>query len=312
LHSASDAMVLTAPRARPSSAVAIIGGGAVGGWMAWIVDTAGHAVTLCVRNEMPALVVEAQGAIHSVPVAFATEPSMLTPVPWVLLATKAQDTASTAPWLARLVGPQTTLVVLQNGIDHGARIAHLAPAARLLPTVLYVAAERTGKGHIIHRSGKRIVVPSGPVGAEFVSLLAGSPVEILQTEDFRTSSWKKLLRNLAANPLTALTERPTGILRHPDLHDLSRAILTEALAVARAEGAHLTPDDVQATLDLYTRYSADGGTSMLHDRLAGRPLEHEYITGAVVDAARRHGLPVPLNQAILALLRGIGAALPAP
>jgi 2-dehydropantoate 2-reductase len=294
-------MALTAPPARQSLNIAIIGNGAVGGWMAWIVHGAGHAVTLCVRTEPPTLIVETQGVLHLVPVTFVTDPSSLAPMRWVLLATKAQDTASTAPWLAQLVGPDTTIIILQNGIDHCARVAHLAPAARLLPALLYVAVERTDKGHVVHRSGRRVIVPSGPIGAEFVSLLAGSPGEILQTKDFTTASWKKLLRNLAANPLTALTQRSTGILRHPDLYELSRAILTEALEVARAEGARLTHDDIQATLDLYTRYSADGGTSMLHDRLAGRPLEHEYITGAVVEAARRHDLSVPLNQAILAL-----------
>jgi 2-dehydropantoate 2-reductase len=83
----------------------------------------------------------------------------------------------------------------------------------------------------------------------FAALLAGSPCEILQVEDFKTAEWKKLLRNLAANPITAMTQRTTGILGHPDLHQLARVLLQEGAQVARAEGAHVTAKDVEQTLD---------------------------------------------------------------
>ena len=75
-----------------------------------------------------------------------------------------------------------------------------------------------------------------------------------------------------------------------------------------AEGARLGDEAVEQTLAFYDALPADTGSSMLFDRLAGRPLEHQALTGAVVRAADRHGIDVPLNRAILALLEGLDGA----
>ena len=85
-------------------------------------------------------------------------------------------------------------------------------------------------------------------------------------------------------------------------------LLREGVAVGRAEGAALSDEDVARTLAFYDALPPETGSSMLFDRLAGRPLEHQGLTGAVVRAAERHGLDVPLNRAILALLEGLDGA----
>jgi 2-dehydropantoate 2-reductase len=93
-----------------------------------------------------------------------------------------------------------------------------------------------------------------------------------------------------------------GVLGSPGIPSLTRGLLTETVAAGAAAGARLCAADVAATLDFYARFQPDAGTSMLEDRLAGRPTEHEEITGAVVRAADRYGVDVPLNRAVLALL----------
>jgi 2-dehydropantoate 2-reductase len=134
-------------------------------------------------------------------------------------------------------------------------------------------------------------------------------VEVTPTPDFLTASWRKLLGNVAANPLTALTMRRIGVLREPDVNALAQGLLHEAVAVGRAAGARLKPEDVPSVLEWQRGLDAGAGTSMLYDRLAGRPLEHEYITGAIVRTANRHGVDAPLNRAILALLRALSGGL---
>ncbi len=174
----------------------------------------------------------------------------------------------------------------------------------MLPTVVYASAERVAPGHVRHHTGQRIIVPAGPVGAAFARLFEGSTLAVDPVDDFTTA----LFGNIAVNPITTLTTRRIGIMRDPEIRNFAGGLLTEAVAVGRAAGADLRFSDVEETLDFYAAYNPSGGSSMLYDRLAGRPLEHEHLTGALVRAAARHGIEVPLNRAVLALLRGLDGA----
>jgi 2-dehydropantoate 2-reductase len=130
--------------------------------------------------------------------------------------------------------------------------------------------------------------------------------------DFTTLKWRKLLINAIANPITALTLRRQEVLRRDDVQALCLAILDEAVGVARADGALLAADEAAQTVATLLTYSPELGTSMYFDRLAGRPLEVEALTGAIVAAGEKYGIATPVNRALLALLRAISdAASPA-
>jgi 2-dehydropantoate 2-reductase len=293
--------------------VAVVGAGAVGAVVAAAVRTAGHAVTLCVRRPVGDLVVEYEGLRHRpmLPAAVRLD-SVEGPVDWLLLATKAQDTRHALPWIRHLAGPRTRVVALQNGVDHHERIAPLLAAGELLPALVYVSAERVSRDHVRHRWGRRLVVPAGEAGTGLARLLTGSRMEVVRETDFTTAAWRKLLMNVAANPLTALTLRRVDVLRSPDMRELAHGLLDEAVAVGRAEGARLDPSDAVQTLDFFDALHPHSGTSMLADRQAGRPVEYDLITGAVVRAGERHGVPVPLNRSVLALLRALGGGADEP
>ena len=154
----------------------------------------------------------------------------------------------------------------------------------------------------MHYAYSRMVVPAGRDGQAFADLFAGTAFQVAQDGDFVTASWRKLLSNIVGNSVTALTLRRSGVLAEPAIQDLARGLLAEAVAAGRADGADLSTADADRVIESYGNRNSRGGSSMLYDRLAGRPLEHRYLTGAVVDAADRHGIAVPLNRAILALL----------
>ena len=86
----------------------------------------------------------------------------------------------------------------------------------------------------------------------------------------------------------------------------------EAVEVGRAAGAKLDDSLVEAIVAGTARYGPDTGSSMLYDRLAGRHMEHQYLTGEVVRRGQEFGIPVPLNSAILALLEAVDRGLPGP
>lgn len=285
--------------------IAIIGAGAIGGIVAAILASRGHYVTLCVRRPLTDFKVEMDGQTRSVPLRITVDPAVQRPVDWVMLATKVQDTDSTKPWLDQLVGPGTVVAALQNGIDHVERVQPLLRQGRVLPTIVYTSAELVAPGHVRHHTGQRIVVPSGAPGASFAALFAHSPMTVDQVADFKTAAWRKLFGNIAVAPITALTLQRIGIMRDPDIRRLARGLLLEAVQAGRAAGADLREAEADETVDFYAAYNPSGGSSMLYDRLAGRPMEHEHLTGALVRAAERAGVEVPLNRALLALLRGL-------
>lgn len=285
-----------------SDTVAIIGSGGIGGYLAAELAEAGRDVTLCVRTAFETLIVEEPDRTREIRLPIATRPEEVGPVRFVLLTTKSQDTAGTKPWLDRLVGPDTTIVVVQNGIGHVERVQPLAPDAKaVLPAIIYCSVERVAPGRIVHHIAAALSIPAHPESAGIAELFAPTSFKVTAEADFKTIAWRKLFSNLIGNPITALTLRRIRVMTEPDIRALASAILAEALQVAVAEGASLTEADAEQVLAGMGRSNPDGGTSMLYDRLAGRPLEHDYITGAVIRAADRHGIAVPLNRAVFAL-----------
>ncbi|GCD45665.1 2-dehydropantoate 2-reductase [Streptomyces paromomycinus] len=286
--------------------IAVIGGGAIGGFVAALTHLTGHDVTLCLRTPVDRLALETDGEVIDAPVRFAVDPQTAEPADWVFLATKAQDTAGAAGWLRRLCRSGTVVAVLQNGINHTERVApHTPDGTDILPAVVYASVECTAPGRVRHYAGNEIHVPEGALATRLAGLLTAGRLKVVPVPDFTTVSWQKLLANLAANPLTALLQQRMGIFTDPGMAALARDILSEAAAVARAEGADVHDADIDRVLMMYGMVPPDGGSSMLYDRLAGRPLEHEHITGAVVRAGERHGIRTPLNGMLLTLLRAV-------
>lgn len=283
--------------------VAVIGAGAIGTVLAAAGSDAGHQVTVCARTHIDRLVIEREGAERDVPVAIVTDPAdpSVTPADVVWVTTKVGDTAGAAWWLARLCGADTLVGAAQNGLDHAARLTPYVESEWVVPVLAYIAAERVHPGRVIHLAGDRLVVPAGEAEARLAESV-GNALVVRGVTDMHTAAWRKLLGNLVANPITTLTLRRIGVMAEPGIEDLARGLLLEAVQVGRAEGAHLGDEDVAAVLDGTGQYGEQTGSSMLYDRLAGQPLEHQYLTGEVVRRATTHGIPVPLNAAILALL----------
>jgi len=291
--------------------VAVVGLGGVGGGAAGSLAAAGrHDIVACTRQSIARFTLErAEGAVEA-PLRVLTDPAQCKPVDWVLICTKTHQTAAAGPWLARLCTPATRVAVLQNGIDHVARVAPLASGATIVPVLVYYNGERLGpdRVRIRHAGSFDAVVADDDPGRAFVDLFEGTPLRIIRSGDFATLAWRKLLINAVANPITALTLQRQAVLRRPDVQELCRGILDEAVAAARAEGVKLAEDETARTIATLENFSGELGTSMYFDRLAGRRVEVEALTGAIVAAGDRHGMAMPLNRALLTLLRAINDA----
>ena len=302
---------MASPSSRKRSTVAVIGLGSIGGVVAGCLRAADqHDIIACVRHPIERLVLERPEGNVEVALRALTDPAQTGRVDWVLLCTKTQQTPSAAPWLARLCDSSTRVAVLQKGIGHAARMAPLVRDVCVVPTLVYYNGERLGADRVRlrHVAEHDLAVADDADGRAFAQLLDGTPLRVLLSSDFPTLAWRKLLINTVANPITALTLQRQAVFRRDDIKALCVAILDEAVAVARADGAQLPEDESQRTMSTLLTYPPEAGTSMYFDRLAGRELEAEALTGAVVAAGQRLQVATPLNSALLALLRAVSDA----
>jgi 2-dehydropantoate 2-reductase len=295
---------------RTPNKIAIVGLGSIGGIAGYLAKAGRHHVFACVRKPIAKLTINGTDGAAEVPLDALTDAAKAEPADWVLLCTKTHQTEATAPWLARLCTPNTKVAVLQNGVDHVARVAPLVKGATIVPVIVYYNGERIADDHMRLRqgAGQDLLVADDETGRAFAHLFDGTPLRVGLSDDFTTAAWRKLLINIIASPITALTSQRQAVLRRPDVKSLCLELLAEAIAVARAEGAKLRPDEADAALSMLFTFPPEAGTSMYFDRLAGRPLEYATLNGAIVAAGECHGIPTPINRALLPLLHAISDA----
>jgi 2-dehydropantoate 2-reductase len=226
--------------------IAVVGLGNIGAAIAGCLQAAGrHDVVACARRP----ILDCDTGTEEVSLRTLTDPSRAGPADWVLLCCEAQDTPSTAPWLAKLCTPDTHVAVLQNGIDHVARVTPYAGGATAVPTIVYYNGEYNGErlapNHVRLRKVGRydLMAPDGSAGRGFVRLLDGTTLNVQLSDDFATYAWRKLLLNVVVNPVTALTLQRQSVLRRPDVHALCLEVLAEAIAVGKADGTRLKEED---------------------------------------------------------------------
>ena len=285
--------------------IAIIGPGAIGGAVAlWLGQTGRHDITLCARRPLGNLSMDTPaGRLASQPKVL-TEPQPAIPVDFVLIATKAYQAAASAAWLPGLVRAGTVVAILQNGVEHRERFAPHVPVDQILPVMVGISAERPSPNHILQRGAARMAVPDEAKGRAFAALFAGTPVEVALTVDFKSAVWRKLCGN-SAGAINALLLQPTRIMQDEKIGGLVRAIVRECIAVGRAEGARLDDSVADAVLQGMRNAPPDSINSMQADRMEGRPMEIDARNGVIVRLGRKHRIPTPCNEMVVALLEAL-------
>lgn len=285
--------------------VAVVGVGAIGGALAGLLQSAGgHEITLCTRRPLPELTVKMpQGVLH-VKARNVTDPAQTKSVDWVLVATKAYDAESTARWFPALCADGAPVAIIQNGVEHRERFAPYIANERLLPVVIDCPAERTPDGGYWVRGGATMKVEDTPLGQSFAALFNGSGAKLELLADFKSAVWWKLCVN-SVGALSAISLKPSGVLRGEAMRRVALQVVAECAAVARAEGAHIDEGIGEEVLALYSKHPADSVNSLLADRLAGRRMEWDARNGAIVRIGEKHGIDTPLNRMAATLLEAV-------
>lgn len=210
-----------------------------------------------------------------------------------------------------LWGPETTVVTLQNGWGNPDRLCDAGvDPSQLVVGVSNHSATLVAPGHVEHAGvGPTLVGKWDTHTADRATHVAERLREVgwlvHVCEDIRTEVWKKLVLNSASLPTSALTGLScAGLVENEHTRELMIAVMRETIAVGRALGFEIDPDERIGFVLNVLRNAGQGKPSMLQDFLADRPSEIDTITGAIVDKAHEVGVAVPVNETLFRLVAG--------
>lgn len=288
--------------------VAVFGAGAVGCYYGAMLARAGHAVTLIGRHAHVAaighggLLLETAGGRERVGLAATEDARGAQGAGLVLCCVKSTDTEQAGALLAPHLAPQAALLSLQNGVDNAPRLAQAAHHAALA-AVVYVGVEMAGPGHVRHHGRGELVLAASPASADLARLFAAAGVPTEVSDNVVGALWSKLILNSAYNAISALSRQPYGqLIRGPGVEAVMRRVMDECLAVAAADGVAVPGDPWEDVLRIARTMPAQF-SSTAQDVARGRRSEIDHLNGYVVRRAAAHGLAVPVNETLWALVR---------
>ncbi|MEX3938985.1 ketopantoate reductase family protein [Paraburkholderia sp. BR10937] len=301
--------------------IAILGAGAMGSLFGGLLAIAGHRVTLLDVDDAHLNAINEAGlrlttdaGERVVTNLEALRPEAATTAADLLIVfTKTLHTQAALGAAHAVLGPQTALLSLQNGLGNAERLARFADPARVMIGVTTWPADKNGPGRVSsHGAGAiRLMSADGahsPMLSRTVQALNDAGLACTADADVWAAIWEKVAFNAALNSLCAVTGCTVGELTNvPDGEALALKIVAEVAAVAQAHGVAVNEAHVADNVRHALAHHRAHRPSMLQDVLARRKTEIEAINGAVVEAARTRAIAVPNTAALLHLVRLVDA-----
>jgi 2-dehydropantoate 2-reductase len=296
--------------------IAAMAAGAVGGYFGGRLAAAGHEVAFIARRahleaiRKEGLKIESvHGDLHLKNVVATDDPKEVGPVDVVLFAVKLWDTEKAA--VARpLVGPDTRVITLQNGVDSYERVSPILGKDQTIPGTAYIATVLRAPGVVSHtskfaimRCGRMDGKPDAKLQA-FVEAAKASHIDIQPQNDMNRERWQKFIFLSAMAGANCATRMPLGeVLADPDTRAFYRKLMEECLKVGQKSGARVPDDWVDDRMVFSDNAPPGMKASMLHDLEAGNRLELDWLTGKVASLGRELGVPTPASEAVYAAVK---------
>jgi 2-dehydropantoate 2-reductase len=296
--------------------IAFIGTGGVGGYFGARLRAAGESVAFLARGAHLAAmrrgglrITSALGDARIHPVEAGEDPRAIGPVDVAVVAVKLYDTEAAAEACWAVLGPNTSVVSLQNGVTAADILARAVGRERVFGGVAYIMATIDAPGVIAHTGtmAKIVLGEFGGGGSARVAALAAAlrraRVEAEESADIDTAIWTKFAFLAPLSGITALTRSTVGpIRRDPGARALFEKAIAETVALARARKVALPDDATAKALAFLDGLPADMGSSMYYDVRHGKRLELPFLSGAVARLGREAGVATPTHDFIVAAL----------
>jgi len=297
--------------------IAVVGAGGVGGGFGVALAKAGADVTFIARGAHLAAmkraglkVTGARGDSHLVPTQATENPAEIGPVDIVLFCVKLWDIESAGERIKPLIGANTAVIPLQNGIDAHERLLPILGAHAVMCGVAQISASITAPGEIT-QVGTFMRMIFGELdgkitkrGQDFLSLCLKAGFEATLSEQILTDLWMKFILLASNAGMMSLARQPIGNLRDdPDMRPIFLAAYTEAAAVGRAKGIALPADAVERIAEATKHFPPGMKASMALDLDRGNRLEVPWLSGKVAELGRQYGIATPTHGMMYAMLK---------
>ncbi|MGE3536937.1 MAG: ketopantoate reductase family protein [Candidatus Tectimicrobiota bacterium] len=296
--------------------IAVMGSGGVGGYFGALLARAGHEVTFVARGAHGAAIRQHGLRVEStldgtftVQGQVVENPAQAGPQDLVLFTVKMYDNAAAIAAMRPLVGPDTLIVTLQNGIDNGEQLVEAFGEGPVLIGSAYLEGRVKEPG---------VVTQAGPGAASFGERVPGiTPRAEHLFHLFREAGWrvelqanmpgmlwKKFAYIAGSAAVCAATNCDYQSMRSiPETRAIIEGAIAEVLAIGRASGAPIMDDSLTWAMTALDQFPGTGRSSLAKDFLAGNRVELDGLTGVVVRLARTHGVPAPINDTLYGILK---------
>jgi 2-dehydropantoate 2-reductase len=296
--------------------IAVIGPGAVGGYFGGRLAQSGedvyflaHGRTLAAMREHGLRVESTKGDFTLSKVNVAENASEVGAVDLVLVCVKAWQVPELGSTVKPLLGPETIVLPLENGVEATEQLAEFTGDRRVLVGVCGLMSTVVEPGHIKH-FGLEPFITLGerdnshtPRTERLMNSFTKAAIKATNPTDIYVRLWMKYLFITSVSGVGSVSRAAVGVLREtPATRELLRRSITELDQLAKASGVKMPETAVNDTLAVVDGMPPTGTTSMMRDLLEGRPSELDSLVGAVGRIGRKHGVPTPVNETIYAAL----------
>jgi 2-dehydropantoate 2-reductase len=298
---------------------AILGSGAVGGYFGAKLARSGQEVIFIARGAHRDAIRDRGLEVRSarlgdfiVKAPAESDTTRVGPVDVVVVAVKAYDNDTAFPLIPPLVGPDTVVLTLQNGVDNVHQLSGIVGEARVLGGTTYVATALEAPGLIVQTGVHRSIIFGEVFGARgltprvqaIADVMAPADIQVTAVPDARTPLWDKFVYLVPFSGFTGAARLPIGyIWKYPHVREMFYSAAREVAAIAAAEGVTLSPNRFE-TLDEYmTNIPPTTRSSLLIDLEQGKRIEVEALQGAALRRAAAHGVPAPIVATLYAALK---------
>jgi 2-dehydropantoate 2-reductase len=290
--------------------IVILGTGAVGGYFGGLLARGGEDAFFIARGahlealRSKGLTIEKPTETFTTPVRASNDPRDAKHADLLLVCVKTYDTRSACVPCRPIVGPETTVVTIQNGLGNRELLAEIFPDRRIVEGVAYVAAQVARPGVIRWDAAGRTIIGPSPASYDLKARFdrAGAPCEI--AENIEQAIWEKLVANAVFNVLATVEGCSVGDLQVEPRRETAERAVDELTAVAAAHGIIVRPAARERSWT-FCRDHPDFPSSTQQDRVKGRALETESLSGELVRRARAVGVPVPTHEMLYRRLQDL-------